>query len=155
VSLRAVPAWAGDALTGTALALAGAVFAALAWPIPQGDVGNPGPGFLPFVLGVMLVVLGLLCAARAYRHRAGSASVTLVTSKAFICLAALAAAAVAFIPLGFLPTVAIFLTILFRVLAGSGWVFSASTAVAATVVLWLFFDRLLGLGLPAGIVPLG
>jgi putative tricarboxylic transport membrane protein len=155
VSLRAVPAWAGDALTGTALALAGAVFAALAWPIPQGEVGNPGPGFLPFVLGVMLVVLGLLCAARAFRHRAASASVTLVTSKAFICLAALAVAAVAFIPLGFLPTVAIFLTIQFRVLAGAGWLYSASTAVVATVALWLFFDRLLGLGLPAGIVPLG
>jgi putative tricarboxylic transport membrane protein len=155
VSLRAVPAWAGDACTGTVLAVAGAVFAALAWPIPQGDVGNPGPGFLPFVLGVLLVVLGLLCAARAYRHRATSVGVTLVTGKAFICLAALAAAALAFIPLGFLPTVAIFLTILFRVLAGAGWVFSTSTAVTATVVLWLFFDRLLGLGLPPGIVPFG
>ena len=51
------------------------------------------------------------------------------------------------------PGAAIFLAVMFRVLAGVSWGFAVSTALAGAVGLWLVFDRLLGLGLQAGIMP--
>ena len=154
MSLRVVAGWAGDAVTGLVIALAGAVFAVLAWPMPRGDVGNPGTGFLPFVLGLLLVLLGLACALRALRTRDGQAAVALGGRKTLICILALAGAVLAFIPLGFLPTTAIFLTVLFATLAGISWPRAALSALAASVVLWLVFQTALGLGLPAGVMPL-
>lgn len=145
--------WAGDALIGLTLAVGGAAFAILAWPIPRGDLANPGSGFLPLVLGLLLVVLGIACAVRAWRGR-DPAAVTLADKKAVICVAALAGAALGFIPLGFIPTVAAFLAVLFVVLAGFRWWVAILTGACAAVALWFVFDQALGLGLPGGVLPL-
>lgn len=153
MSLRAIPSWSGDALIGLALAAGGAVFATLAWPIPRGDLANPGSGFLPLVLGLLLVALGIACAVRAWRAH-DPAAVTLADRKAVICVAALAGAALGFIPLGFIPTVAVFLAVLFAVLAGFRWWVAAVSGAGASVALWIVFDQALGLGLPAGVLPL-
>jgi putative tricarboxylic transport membrane protein len=143
----------GDALTGLALAAGGAVFAVLAWPIPRGEIGNPGPGFLPLVLGLALVVLGLGCAMRAWRTR-DAATVMLAETKAVVCVVALFGAALLFVPLGFVPTIAIFLAVLFGVLAGMRWWAAAIAGCGASVALWLVFDYLLGLGLPTGMMTI-
>ena len=153
MSVRGVAGWVGDGVTGAVLAAAGAIFAVLAWPIPRGEIGSPGPGFLPFVLGLFLVALGVVCASRALRLRDAS-RVALAERKAVICVLALAGAALGFIPLGFIPTTALFLAVLFAVLAGLAWWVAPICAVLASVILWLVFDRALGLGLPAGILPL-
>ena len=143
----------GDMLVALALAAGGAALCALAWPIPRGDVANPGPGVLPLALGVLLVVLGLGCAVRALKAR-DAATVTLAERKAVICILALAAAALAFVPLGFVPTVAAFLAVLFGVLARLVWWKAALAGGAASAALWLAFDKGLGLALPAGVLPL-
>jgi hypothetical protein len=153
MSGRAVARRSGDALTGLALAAGGAVFVVLAWPIPRGAVGNPGPGFLPLVLGLALTVLGGACAVRALREK-DTTPVVLADRKAVICLLALAGAALAFIPLGFVPAVALFLAVLFRVLVPMAWWAAAASGLLASAALWLVFDKALGLGLPAGILPL-
>ncbi len=145
--------WAGDALIGLALAAGGAVLAALAWPIPRGEVGNPGPGFLPLALAILLVALGIGCVLRAAMARE-SRAVTLAERKAVICIAALAGAALGFVPLGFVPTVAAFLAVLFAVLARLRWWTAAPAGCAASLALWLVFDKALGLALPMGVLPL-
>ncbi|MTW15049.1 hypothetical protein GJ689_02385 [Rhodoplanes serenus] len=147
-----VPRWAGDAAVGLALALGGVALLWLAAPIPRGSVGTPGPGFMPTVLGVALIGLGLACALRAWRERDGTA-VTLADRKAAVCLVALAAAALGFIPLGFVPTVALLLAVLFTVLAGKPWWRAALYGLGASLALHGVFQRILGLGLPAGIWP--
>jgi putative tricarboxylic transport membrane protein len=148
-----LPHWTGDALTGLALAFGGAVFTVLAWPIPRGEIGNPGPGFLPLVLGLALVALGLGCAMRAWRAR-DAAPVMLAEKKAVICVIALFGAALAFVPLGFVPTMAVFLAVLFGVLAGMRWWVAALAGCVASVAVWFVFNYLLGLGLPAGVLTI-
>lgn len=150
---RTVASWRGDAALGLVLAAGGTAFSVLAWPIPRGEVGNPGPGFLPLVLGLLLIGLGIGCAVRAVRARE-TKDVTLADRKAAICVAALIGAALAFVPLGFLPTIAVFLVVLFAVLAGMRWWVAALSGCGASVAVWLVFDRLLGLGLPAGVLPI-
>lgn len=147
-----LPRWAGDAAIGLVLAAIGAALMLLAWPIPRGSFGSPGPGFLPFALGAVLVVLGVGCAIRAARERDAS-PIALADRKAAICLAALVAAAVCFIPLGFIATVAAFLAVLFGVLAGTAWWRAALYGIVASLALYGVFDRGLGLGLPAGPWP--
>ncbi|NVO16768.1 MAG: tripartite tricarboxylate transporter TctB family protein [Rhodoplanes sp.] len=143
---------AGDAAVGLALAAGGIALAILAWPIPRGEIGNPGPGFMPFVLGLLLIGLGLVCAIRALREH-DTTMVVLANRKSAVCLVALAAAALAFIPVGFVPTVAVFLTVLFGVLAEKPWWRAAIYGCGASVALFVVFEQLLGLGLPAGIWP--
>lgn len=154
MSLRPVPTWAGDAAVGAALAAAGVILAVMSWPIPRGEIGNPGPGFLPLVLGSALVGLGIGCALRALRGRGDAVSVSLGDRKAMVCVLALAGAALAFVPIGFLPTTTVFLATLFYVLGEiPGWKAAAFGAIAAAA-LWLAFDRALGVNLPAGLLPL-
>jgi putative tricarboxylic transport membrane protein len=150
---RAVPAWCGDALIGLAIATGGAVLAVLAWPIPRGEVGNPGPGFLPLVLGLLLIVLGLACAVLAVRAREMTPT-ALGSNKMLICIVAVGVAALAFIPLGFIVTMTVFLAVLFRALGSIPWWRAALSAAAATVALWLVFDQALGVRLPPGVLPL-
>lgn len=143
----------GDALIGLALAAGGAIFGAFAWPIPRGEAGNPGPGFLPLALAALLIALGIGCAVRAVRARESS-TVTLAERKAVTCVAALAGAALGFAPLGFVPTVAAFLAVLFAVLGRLRWWTAALAGCAASLALWLVFDKALGLALPMGVLPL-
>jgi putative tricarboxylic transport membrane protein len=151
-SIRAgIPHWIGDALVGLALAGGGAFLVTLSWPIPRGEIGNPGPGFLPLVLGLGLVGLGTGCAVRAWRAHAG-AGVMLAERKAVVCVVALFGAALAFVPVGFVPTMAVFLAVLFGVLASMPWWRAAFAGCVASIAVWFWFERLLGLGLPAGVV---
>ncbi|MDQ2081535.1 tripartite tricarboxylate transporter TctB family protein [Xanthobacteraceae bacterium Astr-EGSB] len=146
-----IPHWIGDALVGLALAGGGAVLVALSLPIPRGEIGNPGPGFLPLVLGLVLVGLGIGCAVRAWRAHVG-AGVVLAERKAVVCVVALFGAALAFVPFGFVPTMAIFLAVLFGVLASMPWWRAALAGGVASIAVWFWFERLLGLSLPAGVV---
>ncbi len=153
MSSRPVPVWAGDAAMGMALAAVGAAFTVLSAPIPRGEVGNPGPGFFPFVLGLALMGLGMGSAVRAWRARRSAGTVSLGNRKALVCVLAMAASAVAFVPLGFVPTTAVFLAVLFWALGSISWWKAAAVAVVSSALLWVVFDRLLGVLLPAGVLP--
>jgi putative tricarboxylic transport membrane protein len=146
-----IPHWVGDALVGLALAGGGAFLVTLSWPIPRGEVGNPGPGFLPLVLGLVLVGLGAGCAMRAWRGRDGT-MIILAERKAVVCVVALFGCAFAFVPLGFVPTMAVFLAVLFGVLASMRWWRAALAGGVASIAVWFVFERLLGLGLPVGVL---
>ncbi len=147
-----VARWHGDAAVGLALAAAGAVLAILARPIPLGTVGEPGPGFFPSVLGLALVVLGVLAALRARAERS-TETVPVLEPRAVATMLALAAAVLAFEPLGFLPTALLFLGVLFRAL-GLGWRNAVLLSLAIGGGAWLVFDQALSVQLPSGILPL-
>ncbi len=153
MSARAVPAWMGDAATGLGLSALGVVFVVLSLPIPRGEVRSPGPGFMPLVMGVALTILGAASAARAWRARS-AAAVPLGNRKVLLCVVALTASALFLQPLGFLPTTALFLAVLFRALGPASWWKALTVAAASAIGLWLLFDRVLGVLLPAGVLPL-
>jgi hypothetical protein len=84
---------------------------------------------LPRFLGAVLVVVGIGCALRAWRARtAEDKTVALWERNALACAIALLAACFVFEPLGFVPTVALFLGFIF-------WRLGVLTAFFAPAIL--------------------
>ncbi len=145
----AVKHWQGDAALGVVFALIGAGLIAVSSGYAPGEDGVPGAGFLPTLLGCGLIAAGLGSALRAWRAGAG-AVVELGERRALIVVAALTLAILAWVPLGFIGTAAVFLTALFQLLGRIGWVRAIASGVGTAAVVWAVFDYALGVQLPAG-----
>jgi apolipoprotein N-acyltransferase len=99
------------------------------------------------------VVVGLVCAWRAWRTRADSdARVSVYETNAALCALALVGTCLAFEPLGFVATTALFLSFLFWLLGALKIWQAALGGAAASGTMWAIFSYLLGVGLPAGIL---
>ena len=151
---RSVDRWKGDAACGVALAIVGGTVIWLSRATPLGSAGQPGPGFMPIALSVGLVALGIGCAVRAWIARAGSERIDIAETGALAVVAGLAAAILLLEPVGFLPVSILFLAFLFKALGRDTWLASAILGAAIGGGSWLVFDKLLGVQLPAGLVPL-
>jgi hypothetical protein len=144
--------WVGDAAVGIFLAAAGGTYLWLAQALPKA-ASEPGPGALPRFLGAALIVVGIGCALRAWRARAvEDEAVALWERNALACAFALLAACLAFEPLGFVPTVALFLGFVFWRLGVLNPVAASLGGAAGAAILWSLFSFALGVGLPAGIL---
>ncbi len=94
---------------GAALAALGLYVAAASREYPFGSIAEPGPGFLPFALGLMLAACGIVVAIGAF-YVAPTRPVPFADlPHALVVLGALAAAAVAIERIGFRATVAVML----------------------------------------------
>jgi putative tricarboxylic transport membrane protein len=150
----AINAKTGEAALGCALGLGGIVLAVLAARMPAGTVALPGPGFVPLAIGVLLALVGAGCAVSAWVERSRAERISLGGLKAWGALAVLAVAAFAFEPLGAPITLGLAMAVLARLIGGYGLLRSALFGVLSSAVAWLVFTRLLGVGLPAGLLPL-
>ncbi len=149
--------WIGDAAVGIFLAAAGSTYLWLAQALPKA-AAEPGPGALPRFLGMALIVVGIGCALRAWRARTGedeAVAVALWERNALACAAALLAACFAFEPLGFVPTIALFLSFVFWRLDVLKPVAALLGGTAGAAILWSLFSFALGVGLPAGLLGFG
>ena len=144
----------GEVIVGLALAAFGVTLTVLAWRMPAGSVSLPGPGFMPSAVGILLALTGLGCAMRTLLANDAAGTVNLGGPAAWGALAALAIAAFLFEPLGAPLTLALAMTALFRLAGGYALLRCALFGAIAAAVAWLVFTRLLGVGLPAGILPL-
>lgn len=151
---RSVERWKGDAACGVAMSIVGGAVIWLSRATPLGSAGQPGPGFMPMALSAGLVALGIGCTVRAWIARAGSARTDFAETGALAVVAGLAAAILLLEPVGFLPVSILFLAFLFKVLGKDSWIACAAQGVAIGGGSWLVFDKLLGVQLPAGLVPL-
>jgi len=126
---------------------AGFAWAALQMPI--GDLSLPGPALFPLGLAALLALAALVNLLRALRlPRAGEASVGLFERAVVVAVVALALAAAAFEAAGFLVVFALFLAVLFRILAQVGWLRAAILAVLVAAGAHLLFVRALAVQLP-------
>ena len=150
----AINAKTGEAALGCTLGIGGIVLAVLASRMPAGSVALPGPGFVPTAIGVLLAIVGAGCAVSAWSERSRPERVGLGGAGAWGALAILAAVAFAFEPIGAPITLALAMTGLARLLGGYGLLRSALFGVLSSAVAWPVFTRLLGVGLPAGLLPL-
>jgi putative tricarboxylic transport membrane protein len=155
--------WLEPAL-GISLAAVGGYFAYASSRLPAGpDPSAPGPGVAPGFLGLALVACGLLLAIRALlaeaAARKASAAVTAEKEaaspaeslvKPAIAIGLLTASAVLLEPLGFMLSTSLFLFAGFVWLGSADWRAAVSAAALTSVSLWLFFTKLLGVGLPFG-----
>ena len=120
--------------------------------------GIPGPGFLPFVTGLLLVALSLaLLISRLLNRRdtAGSIGEPMPRGEAFrrilIVLGALCLYVVLLEPLGFPLTTFLFMVLALR-LEPRRWTFILPAAIVATAFFFFLFKVLLRVPLPPGIL---
>jgi putative tricarboxylic transport membrane protein len=147
-----------EAAIGSALVLSGGYFTAASWRLGAGpDPSAPGPGAVPGLLGLGLMGCGLVIAASALlalRNTHGEpiepAEPVTGNGKLFVAIAMLLSGALLLEPLGFMLSTFLFLTIGFVVLGGASWRGALPSAALASTSLWLFFTKLLGVGLPFG-----
>ena len=143
-----VPSRRGEAAVAAALLALAVYVGVTAVRMPRGTLAVPGPGFFPAALAVLLAAAAVGLLARVGLGPASDTPVALGRGHVMTTVGGLAGVALLLERLGFLPTLSLFLLVLFKVLSPLGWLRSAVAAVATTVVAYLFFHTLLGVSLP-------
>ncbi len=140
-------------LTGGLFWLAISVFAAVqGYALGLGTLQRPGPGFFPFLGGVILGLFSLALLARSL-GQAERLSLAGIRWPMFLLVAgALLGYLLALESLGFVIITVLFLLILFRP-ASSGWIWPVAGSVLATACVYVLFRVWLKTQLPVG--PLG
>lgn len=151
------PAWA-DAAGGAAL-LALSLFAAWgARELPFGTVARPGAGFFPLALAGLLLALGAVIFGRGLRPALAVRSQLWPEASGRRRVLLMVAGLLVFVAIvetvGYIGAMSGLFLLMLRVVAGRGWVLSASYSLAIAIGSWLFFARLLRVNLPMGLWPL-
>lgn len=143
-----------DAVGGAALL----VLAALAWVagrgLPLGALSQPGAGFFPRILTLLLAALALVLLVRGlarpgvaftepWTDRSTRRRLVLMTGALVFYVAAVGT-------LGYLVTTAALFVVMVRWVGGRGWAHALIVAVLCSAGSWYVFGRLLRVNLPAG-----
>lgn len=152
-----------DTIAALCVALLGATAIALSRQLPYEAEYGPGPGFLPFWLGVTLVVLSvfLLREARAARTIEDTSPDTEGDTQSgfarfapgaltpwLVFFVSTVAVSVFFEQLGFGLSVGLFMFVTMRWVAGRSWLSTIIFALVTPIVLYLGFVRILMVPLP-------
>lgn len=134
-----------------ALALIGLGLAALteASGLSFGTLREPGSGFYPTLVCVLLIAFGALSLAAPAPD--SSAAEPGGHARVWLVVAAVAAYVWALIPLGFLLCTVALLLLLLRGIGGVSWLASAAGAGLGSAACYALFTRL-GMPLPAGLL---
>ena len=117
----------------------------------------PQPGFFPFLGGCLLIGLALLLLAQGLRRRAdstrqpGEAIGTLW--KPAILIVSLCVYTAALDPLGYVLPTLILVAVVLRVLGVTSWKILTLASLGLSVGAYVLFGRILGIDLPAGVLP--
>lgn len=119
----------------------------------MGSLKRPGPGFLPFILACILIVLSLALIASQWKK--GSGKTPFWPGRTWLrpLLGTVAFALYAFLIalIGFLPTTFIFLVLWMWLIESIAWRQIAAVSIGVTVVLYLIFGYFLEVPLPGGV----
>ena len=139
----------GEVLAGGTLLAVGSAFAVMANRLPAStDPGVPGPGGVPFALGLAIAALGCLIAVKGLF--ASGVTIVLAERKALISTALLCACLVLLEAAGFMLASFLFLFFGFWLIGDADWRRSFAAAAVGASGLWLMFTKALGVGLPYG-----
>jgi putative tricarboxylic transport membrane protein len=150
------PAWGRpDAVCGLALLLV-AVFAwAAAWPLPLGTLHQPGAGFLPKSLAVMVALLSAALLVRGVIVPAASVRGLWPDRRGLLRVALMLAALLGYVGIlervGYVLTTAALFVLLLRWVGRQSWPITAAVAILAAGGSYLLFARWLLVSLPVGL----
>lgn len=138
---------------GYILLIIGAITAWSATHLSMGKFKHPGPGFLPFGLAIVLIVLSLVLIFSS-RPKKGIAPVPFWPQRTWL-RPLLGVAILIFFALvvewvGFIITTFIFLVIWMGVIERVRWLTILSVSIGTTAVLYLIFALFLDVPLPMG-----
>jgi len=118
----------------------------------MGKLRHPGPGFLPFGLACILMILALALILAQWKK--GDAKARFwpkrTWTRPLLGLGAFVFYALAIDFAGFIITTFAFLVLWMRIIEGIGWVRILSISIAVTAILYLIFAYFLEVPLPSG-----
>ena len=142
----------GGVAMACALLAIGLIFVWQASLLDFGGLGLPGPGFFPLLLGAVLgassAVIGLAC----WRESDEKKTVELGHYDVLVVFVALLAVPTVFEWLGAYLTLGVFGAALLILIARTSLWLAVLSAVIAMAACWFFFQLLLGLQLPTGLL---
>ena len=139
----------GDIFVAGMLAAAGAFFVWQGLLLDLGGFASPGPGFLPLLLGILILVSTTLIAIEC-RRSPERETVKLVHRDVVITIASLLAVPLLFDHLGAYIPLALLGTVLLVSIGRIALLITIPATAFGLVVCWFFFQVLLGLQLPSG-----
>lgn len=119
-----------------------------------GDIRNPGPGFVPFFLGLLMAILSIFLFA-VPEPRPGVEDLWKARERAMNILyvfVALMIYLLAFKLIGFFIATFLLMTCLFKIAGEKGYRRGILISLVTMVVLYLFFYKLLNIPFPRGIL---
>lgn len=120
-----------------------------------GTIDNPGPGFLPLLLGIVLGTMSIIHLLKVwFKKGVRTESVLWPDREGLIKISSIFIFLLLFALLleitGYLVNIFLFFLILLRPIGKQRWVWSLSISMGATLVSYLLFDWWLKLPLPRG-----
>jgi hypothetical protein len=151
-----------ETIAALCVTLLGITTIALSRQLPGASEYEPGPGFLPFWLGVTLIVLSLFLMRGALRKPAGGAPADAEADNTesffqfgagrltpwLIFFVSTVAVSMSFERLGFGLSIGLFMLVTMRWVAGQSWPSTIILALATPIALFLGFARILMVPLP-------
>jgi putative tricarboxylic transport membrane protein len=124
--------------------------------LPLGELQNPGPGFLPFWVGILMLVLSIALLWRSLRNREAGGTLRAVLPKNAFKILWTFLAILAYVPalsrLGFLLATIPLTVFLFRAIGETRWKISLLGGILASLVLYLVFKVWLKIQFPLGLL---
>lgn len=140
------------------IAMGGAV-AGIAYHLKLGTLATPGPGLMPFLLGVLLVLFGLLIFLGSLpalkgkvRKEAEGMWAGVEFRKLGVVLGTLLGYILLLPKVGFVPMTFLLLLILFKVVGSQRWPWALISSGLTVVIAFFLFVILLNVELPAGLL---
>jgi putative tricarboxylic transport membrane protein len=126
----------------------------LSWRLPFGSLDRPGPAVFPFLLSLVLTLIGILLLFERETNPDSRPSADTSHGKPWEIVALTALFILLFERIGYLEASYLYLVfLLFRVCRFRWWVASGAAAAIA-LTSWFVFAKLLGLQLPVGFLKL-
>jgi putative tricarboxylic transport membrane protein len=140
----------GDLIISGILCALGIFVILQARAMPYGEATVPGPGFLPMILGVLLLGVSLILGIKALLYRGNTACVQLGHRSMVSILVALVLLAGLLERAGFLPVMTLFVFLSLKTLSRLKWWMCLLWGLLAAFAAYGFFSLLLGIPLPSG-----
>ncbi len=147
---RKVSAKSAGVVVAAALAATGLFFVWRSSLLSFGDVGVPGPGLFPFILGLALLLVALAVMAEEMRHVDRHATIAIGHRDVIVVFGALLAVSALFETAGAYATLGAMTAVLLKLLARVSIVTAVLAAAVGMVLAWIVFNILLGVQLPVG-----
>ncbi len=122
------------------------------WRLGLGTYFRPGPGFFPFYSSLLLGVLALILALRAFRGELEGGEAWGQWMNILLVSLAMLGFALLLNRLGFLVTAVLFIWFLLRGVERRGWIVSFGIAAVTALAAHAIFDLWLRAQLPAGLL---
>jgi putative tricarboxylic transport membrane protein len=122
---------------------------------PLGAIDNPGPGFLPFLLGLALGGMSIALFIRNWKKKDSQPEVTRPEGRGWIKVSSIFLMLLLFTLFfeitGYIVNVFLFFLVLLRPIGRQKWSWSLSISIGAASISYVLFERWLMLPLPRGI----